>query len=127
MMREPVMDEFQRIRRLIPERPDFHLSNWGSWRRGYAGVRGHPSRSTGLENMGGCACAEAADHVYERELGWWAEVSDAIIHEMSIAHRIAIANLYEAAVWQFPRGNFEETVIEAARLFWVMAQKKGLL
>ena len=120
------IDEFQRIRRLIPERPDFHLSNWGDWRRGYSGVRGHASHSTCLENMGGCAAEEASDHVYERELGYWAEVSDVIIGEMSIAHRIALSNLYEAAVWKFPRGNFEATVLEAARLFWVQAKKRGL-
>jgi hypothetical protein len=120
------IDEFQRLRRLIPERPDFHLSNWGDWRRGYFGVRGHSSHSTCLENMGGCASPDASDHVYERELGWWAEVSDAIISEMSITHRIAISNVYEASVWTFNRGNLEDVLIEAARLFWVQAMRRDL-
>ena len=122
----PAIDEFQRLRRLIPERPDFHLSNWGEWRRGYCGVRGHSSHSTCLENMGGCASPEASDHVYEGQQGLWAEVSDAIISEMSITHRIAISNVYEAAVWKFNRGNLEAVLIEAARLFWISAKKRGL-
>lgn len=126
MVLESVIDEFQRLRRLIPERPDFHLANWGEWRRGYHGVTGHASHSTCLENMGGCASPDASDHVYEREIGWWAEVSDAIILEMSITHKIAISNLYEAAVWKFNRGNFEEVVLEAARVFWELARKRGL-
>ena len=120
------VDEFQRLRRLIPERPDFHLANWGSWCRGYSGVKGHASRSTCLETLGGCASPDASDHVYERELGFWAEVADAIILEMSITHRIAISNVYEAAVWRFNRGNLEHALIEAAGMFWVKAHKRGL-
>jgi len=121
------IDEFQRLRRLIPERPDFYLSLWGDWRRGYFGVRGHASHSTCLENMGGCAAEEASDHIYERELTWWAEVSDAIITEMDITHRVAISNVYEASVWKFNRGNLEAVLIEAAGLFWIRAKKRGLL
>ncbi len=120
------IDEFQRLRRLVPERPDFHLANWGSWRRGYFGVQGHAAHSTCLQNLGGCASADASDHVYERELGFWAEVSDAIIAEMDLTHRIAISNVYEAAVWKFNRGNLESVLIEGARLFWVVATRRGL-
>lgn len=76
--------------------------------------------------MGGCASPDASDHVYERELSWWAEVSDAIISEMSITHRIAISNVYEASVWTFNRGNLEDVLIEAARLFWVQAMRRDL-
>lgn len=126
MVLEAGIDEFQRLRRLIPERPDFHLANWGDWRRGYFGVQGHASHATCLENMGGCASPDASDHVYERELGWWAEVSDAIIQEMAIHHRIAISNVYEAAVWKFNRGNLEDVLIDAAVLFWEKAEKRGL-
>ncbi len=121
------IDEFQRLRRLIPERPDYHLANWGDWRRGYFGVRGHASHSTCLENMGGCAAEESSDHLYESELTWWAEVSDAIISEMDITHRIAISNVYEASVWKFNRGNLEDVLIDAAALFWCRATKRGLL
>jgi hypothetical protein len=120
-------DEFERIRQLIPERADFHLANWGVWSRGYRPVTGFSDHTPGLRNMSGCAAAEYGDHLYESEFGHWAEITDVVIDSLDLIHRIAISNLYEASVANFPRGDFEDRVVIAARLFWDKATRQGLM
>jgi hypothetical protein len=121
-------EEIDRLRKLVPERPDFHLSVWGSWCRADTGVKGWATHSTCLEGLGGIAAAESSDHVYERESGHWAEVSDACIRQMPLECRMAISHVYESSVWKFRSAALlEENLVEGARLFWIDARRRGLV
>ena len=116
----------QELRKLIPADVDRNLANWGTWRRSGQYVRGYPTHSTMLENIGGCASADASDHVYEAQNNWRAKVADAVIDELELKHKIAISHVYEASVWKLELGAIEDVLVEAAALFWDKAQAKGL-
>lgn len=125
-MRRDEFEENQRLRQLVPIEVDRNLSIWGAWRRGGQYVRGYPTHSTFLENLGGCASAEASDHVYEAQNNWRAEVADAVIDALEIQHKVAIGHVYEAAVWEFKRRKIEDVLVEAVTVFWGKAKKRGL-
>ena len=116
----------QELRKLIPADVDRNLANWGTWRRSGQYVRGYPTHSTMLENIGGCASAEASDHVYEAQNNWRAQVADAVIDELEIQHKMAISHVYESSVWAFQRIDIEDVLVDAANAFWDKAQAKGL-
>lgn len=119
------IDENQRLRRLVPVRADFHLENWGHWRKSYAGVRGYSKRSAGLSS-GGISGEDSFDHLCESIDEYSAEVSDVIIDELTITQRIVIQHVYEAAVWSFARGNLDSILIEAAKAYWAKASRRDL-
>lgn len=119
-------DEIDRLRRLVPERPDWHLNNWGRWRRGYCGVLGYADHSTCLQGLGGVASEDSSEHVFEREIAWLAKVADSIIMGMRIEQRIAISQVYEASVWKWTRGNLEQQLLAAVEDFWIVAKKRGM-
>lgn len=119
-------EEFERLRKLIPERPDFHLHNWGVWRRNDHLTDGYDERSAGL-STGGSSGADAFAHLCEPVDDWAAHVCDAIIDELPQLYRMAISNVYEASVWQFrSTAILERALIEGAAAFWVEAVKKDL-
>lgn len=121
------IDEYERLRRLIDPRADWHLANWGRWRRSDPMVAGYPTHSTCLECMGGVSSPDASDHVFESGVEWQAEVCDAVIDGLDRMLRLAISNVYEASVWQFRTAKImEDALIEAARRFWIEAQRRGL-
>lgn len=120
------IDVIQRLRQLIPAEVDRNLHMWGLWRKSDVYVKGYPTHSTCLENLGGVSSPDASDHVYEELNDWRAEVADAIINEMVIQHKMAISHVYESAVWSFTRLSVEDVLVEAAREFWIKAEKKGL-
>lgn len=123
---EYAIDEIQRLRRLVPERADHHLSQWGHWRRSYRGPNGYRSRSPGLAS-GGISGEDAFDHMCDDVDQRSAEISDSIIDDMELNHRIAIQHVYEAAVWNFRRLSIEDLIAEAAIDFWKRAMRKGLI
>jgi len=125
-MRRDEFEENQRLRQLVPVDADRNLSNWGAWRRSGQYVRGYPTHSTFLENLGGCASADASDHVYEAQNNWRAKVADAVIDSLEKQHKMVISHVYEAAVWEFKQRAIEDVLVEAAALFWDKAQAKGL-
>ncbi|MFZ2125380.1 MAG: hypothetical protein WAV01_02025 [Candidatus Saccharimonadales bacterium] len=118
--------EIQRLRQLVSIDADRNLSVWGAWRRGGQHVRGYPTRSTFLENIGGCASEDASDHVYEALNNWRAEVADAVISAMEYQHRVAISHVYEAGVRPSSSISIEDALIAATDTFWAKAIVKGL-
>lgn len=125
-MKRYEFSEIQQLRQLVPVDADRNLALWGAWRRGGQYVRGYPTHSTMLENIGGCASADASDHVYEAQNNWRAKVADAVIDALEIQHKMAISHVYEASVWKLELGAIDDVLVEAAALFWDKAQAKGL-
>lgn len=122
---EEAWAEFERLRHLIPERADFHLHNWGIWRRGDKLTDGYDTHSTCLENFP-AANNETDDNRRDANDAWNAEVCDAIIDELPMAYRHVLSNLYETSVMTMRLGYMEQVLVEAAALFWTRAMKKGL-
>lgn len=121
-----MVDEFEKMRRLIPERPDFHLHNWGVWRRGSHLTIGFDARSAGL-STGGSSGEDAFEHLCEAADNVAAEICDSIIEDLKLVHRMAISNLYECTCWKFRSMEmFEQTLIEGAVEFWCIAKRRGL-
>lgn len=120
------IDEFERLRRLVPVAADRHLYNWGLWRRGERLTEGYPDHSAGLENLGGVSSPDASTHVYEREYERLANICDVIIDDLDLLHRTVISQVYEAAVWR-ARRPIDSLLIEAAAVFWQRAVRKGLV
>lgn len=118
--------EFERLRRLLPERPDWHLHNWGVWRRGETLTDGYDSQSAGL-SCGGASGKDAFAHLCEPVDDWAAHVCDAIIDELPQLYRMAISNVYEASVWKFRSTEIlEKALVDGAAAFWVEALKRDL-
>lgn len=120
--------EFERLRKLIPERADFHLANWGRCRKSDVVTVGYADHVPGLDRgIGRCVAEDASDHDYEAHDAYAAEVCDAIIDELPQMYRLAISNVYEASVWQFRNtAILEQALIDGAAMFWREAVKRGL-
>lgn len=118
--------EFERLRQLVPERADWHLHNWGIWRRGEHLTNGYDSQSAGL-SCGGISGEDAFVHLCEPNDDWAAQVCDAIIDELPSLYRMAISNVYEASVWQFrTTAILENALLEGAAMFWGEAVRRDL-
>lgn len=122
------IDEFDRLRNLVPEKPDFHLHNWGVWSRTGTLTEGYSDHVPGLAGSSGrCVAAEASDHDFEDQMQYAATVADAVIAGLEQRHRLAISNVYEASVWRFRRVTvLENDLIEGAAAFWREASRRGL-
>lgn len=121
-------DEFERLRRLVPERADWNLANWGVWRRKDVVTVGYADHVPGLDKgIGRCVAEDASDHDYEAHDAYAAEVCDTIIDELPHLYRMAISNVYEASVWQFrSTAILEQALVDGAAMFWHEAQKRDL-
>jgi len=122
-------DEFERLRRLIPDRPDWHLHNWGRWSRGEKVAHGVPTRSSGIESLtgSGVASEDASQHRDEATWNYQAEICEAIIRDQKfpLELRMVLSHVYEASVFRF-RAGIDEKLIDAALRFWIKAQSRGL-
>ena len=118
--------EIDRLRKLIPERPDWHLNNWARWCREEKLAAGYKTHSGCLENMK-AANNETDDIRDETNHDWAASVCDAVIDSLSRTHRDAISNVYASRVMAFRPGYEERWLIEAAAEFWVLAQERDLV
>lgn len=116
-------DDLQALRRLVHVRADFHLSNWGRWRRGYYGPMGYGSKSAGFAGGG---YSRDFEDIEEEADSYAAKVSDAIIEGLDVLDKVALQHVYEASVWRFARLSLEDRLVEAAGRFWIMACKRGL-
>ena len=84
--------EFERLRQLVPERADFHLANWGRWRKHDVVTVGYADHVPGLDKgIGRCVAEDASDHDYEAHDAHSAEVCDAIIDELPQMYRLRSA------------------------------------
>lgn len=122
------VDEFQRLRRLLPERCDFHLHNWGCWRRGYYSAKGYDKGSTGFVGGG---YSQSFDDLVDRSDIEMAEVADTVLDDMRAAVQwanpvLAITIVYEASVFRFNRLSLEDELMKGAVEFWRRAVVKGL-
>ena len=117
-------EDEQAFRRLVDERADFHLANWGSWVRRYRLGQGYRTRSIGL-STGGTSGDDAFDHMCEELDARSAAVADAVIDGMPWAARNLLEAVYALPVWRL-RPSADVAFAKAVAEFWTLARRRGL-
>ena len=106
------------------ERLKVILEDWATWQRTYRPRLGYPSRSltcysegsTDFESM----CEEADSATYA--------AVDACVQDLVPAQRAAVMRRYGiAAVFRFPRDNYEACLLAAHERLMVELPKKGVI
>lgn len=115
-------DEVERLRRLIPERQDWHLHNWAAWVQRYKHGQGFRNRSLGFDGAGTTSLEDLESEVDR----WAAGLADSVIDIISIEKRNAIAAVYLCGAWMLRRDLLDSVLVAAADDFWHHAKRKGL-
>jgi len=118
-------EDEQAFRRLVDERADFHLANWGSWCRRYRVGRGLPRHAVGL-STGGVSGDSAFDDLCEEVDSRSAAVADAVLDGMSWDARNLLEAVYALPVWRL-RPSADVAFAKAAAEFWLLAKRRGLM
>lgn len=114
-------DEYERLRQLVPPRPDWHLANWGDWCRTYRPIKG-----SGGSSVISCGRVSATfDDLCEVADRHAARVSDSIVSGLVQEHRLVLSHVYEASVFRVRR-DVGELLTRAALDFWREATRRGL-
>ena len=100
------------------------MEDWADWQRGYRLKLGYPTKSAGIESGGGSAsfddlCDESDAEVMRKV--------DACVNDLPPIHRAAVCKRYGiAAVFRFPRQNYEDALCEAHVALMAAFSKKGI-
>lgn len=106
---------------------DYHLDNWARWMREKDGPEGLPEKASG-GLMGYSGMDRDSDGAYARNDAWLAEHADAAISDLVPAQRAAIYTAYDlAAVWRFPRDNYEEILALARAKIRATLLRRGVV
>ena len=106
---------------LLDRAADFHLRNWARWMRIFQVGKGYDNKSTVITGYGSDTFQDMLDRK-ERED---AKIANAAVESLAMHHQCSIHNVYLANVWRF-RGDPVEVFLEAAKLFWINAARRGL-
>lgn len=102
------------------------LEDWADWQRGYSGVRGYPKHSVMMQS--GYASSKSFDDMLDESNASVCNLVDAAIDDLSAGHSAAIRKRYGiAAVFRFPRGNYETLLSEAHLILAETLPKKGVV
>lgn len=104
------------------------LEDWASWQKGYRLKLGFPSCSAGFASVGSVS-NESEPCLYERaEDGAIMGTVDAVIQDLPPAQSAAILRRYGvAAVFRFPRDNYEQCLLEAHERLIVELPRNGVI
>jgi len=113
-------EEFSRYERL-----KVIMEDWANWSKGYRQNIGWPSRSVGLESGYVSSTLDGMMDGVERRIN---ESVDAAVNDLDPGHRAAIYRCYGlSSVFRFPRGNYENLLLESHDLLLVSINRKGVL
>lgn len=118
-----MIDETQHLKRSA-DMVVILLEDWADWQRGYRLKLGYPSKSAGMECGRGTATfddlCEASDAEVMRKV-------DACVQDLPPIQQAAILRRYGiAAVFRFPRQNYEQVLLEAHCALMDAFTKKGV-
>lgn len=99
------------------------MEDWADWQKGYRMKLGYPSRSCGLSTDAATTFEDMCDSSDNEMM----RVVDTVIQEdLEPIERAAILRRYGvAAVFRFPRDNYEEVLMRAHERLFVLLPKKG--
>lgn len=120
MIHELFLDDEQiRMSRLVSI-----LEDWAKWQRGYS-IMKQPSHSVGL--CSGYASSKTFDDLVEAADARVCEIVETLIDDLPPGPRAAINVRYGiAAVFRFPRGNYEELLLQGHESLMLSLPKKGV-
>lgn len=101
------------------------MEDWADWQRGYRLKLGYPTKSAGIESGGGSTsfddlCDESDAEVMRKV--------DACVNDLPPIQRAAVCKRYGiAAVFRFPRQNYEAVLVEAHVALTEAFRKKGVV
>lgn len=101
------------------------MEDWARWNRGYTLKLGYPSHSAGMGSGGTQTFESMCDACDNRSM----EAVDAVVQDdLSHIERAAILRRYGvAAVFRFPRENYEEVLMRAHERLMVLLPRKGVI
>lgn len=105
------------------------MEDWSHWQQGYRMKIGYPSCSAGFQS-GGSVSEESETSPYERSEDYSAMLAvDAVVQEdLAPIERAAILRRYGvAAVFRFPRENYEDVLLRAHERLMVLLPRKGIV
>jgi hypothetical protein len=103
------------------------LEDWANWQKGYSGARGYSDHAVGLQ-ADRRVSGDSWDDVIEQVDNWVSQMVDAAVDDLPPGQGAAINKRYGvAAVFRFPRGNYEELLAEAHATLMQTLPKKGVV
>lgn len=113
-------EEFSRYERL-----KVIMEDWANWSKGYRMKIGWPSRSVGMES--GYGASSTFDDLCEESDKSVNNMIDAAVDDLDAGKKAAVYRCYGiASVFRFPRGNYDELVINAHDDLLESLPKKGV-
>lgn len=101
------------------------MEDWADWQKGYRMKLGYPSRSCGLSSEAATSFEDMCDSVDNETM----RVVDGVVQEdLTPIERAAVLRRYGvAAVFRFPRDNYEDVLMRAHERLFVLLPKKGVI
>lgn len=100
------------------------LEDWADWQRGYRLKLGYPTKSAGLECGGGSSSFDDLCDASDAEVMGKVDVC---VNDLPPIHKAAILKRYGvAAVFRFPRQNYEQVLCDAHMSLVEAFAKKGV-
>lgn len=119
MMREDVQAMKRSVDALVAL-----LTEWADWQRGYRMKLGYPSHSAGMGGGGLQSFDDMCDAVDSESM----RITDAVIQDLPPAQCAAIMRRYGvAAVFRFPRQNYEQCLMDAHERLILELPRKGVI
>lgn len=119
MIRENIieLDRFARLRVI--------LEDWAAWQSRYSGIKqssGSVCMSSGYES------SKTFEDMLDDIENNIAQLVEAAIDDLQSGHRAAINRRYGiTAVFRFPRGNYEDLLLQAHEILLITLPKKGVV
>lgn len=101
------------------------LEEWADWQRGYNAVRGYSTRTPGTNNG---HASKSFDDLYDTMAAERCRIIDGAIDDLPPAKKAAICKCYGiAAVFRFPRENYEQCLMDAHEALMAILPSKGVI
>lgn len=112
-------NELQRLERLV-----MLLTDWADWMKGYRMRIGWPSRSVGMESG---YVSKSFDDMAEESDNEMYRLIDTAVEDLEAGQKAALYRRYGvAAVFRFPRSNYETLLIESHETLLSTLPRKGV-
>lgn len=101
------------------------LEAWANWQKGYRLKLSYPSKSCGFESGGWVS--KSFDEMAEESDAEICRLVDFAVSDLVPVQSSAIHNKYLAAVFRFPRDNYQDALIAAHKTLIETLPKKGVV
>ena len=101
------------------------LEDWADWQRGYSGIKGYASHTPGCHSG---YVSKSFDDLIDEVHNDVCRLVGYAVDDLPAGQQAAINKRYGiAAVFRFPRGNYEQLLLEAHQTLMMTLPKKGVV